>query len=411
MNNSSKKIIIKSLIKNKTILTFWCMNRILELNDTKNIAKDYIDHISRSVNLAIKTISNDKTKKSKKKQSGGIPPVLFYGAVLALGSAYSLLSYDQHVTIEKTIREIKKEFVVAGQKSLEDNHPHLAIVYKQISENPFSNECQIYNPNQLTFTLNNKIDFDKHDILKLPGTSKKQKENKKKAEDKALELYKTINIIDKQQDINNINSIIKNNELNNVLDCHVNNVLVAILAETQEIVNDIKKEIGPKSTYDSIMDMFGLFVNPNGVDTHLDGAMKKIDNINLKLNNRAGDAVKLRNNMKIIFNKITSLFKGGYLRINNANTAKHLVQTAAIALVTGGTGTITNAISVAPKALGGIYAFTTMADIGTEKMAKNEVPTQTIEFEQLNGGRRKKKKTRRKYKKSKKKAKRRTRKK
>ena len=134
----------------------------------------------------------------------------------------------------------------------------------------------------------------------MPGTSKKQKENKKKAEDKALELYKTINIIDKQQDINDINSIIKNNELNNVLDCHVNNVLVAILAETQEIVNDIKKEIGPKSTYDSIMDMFGLFVNPSGVDTHLDGAMKKIDNINLKLNNRAGDAVKLRNNMKIM---------------------------------------------------------------------------------------------------------------
>ena len=367
------------------------MNRILQLNDTKNIAKDYIDHISRSVNLAIKTISNDKTKKSKKIQNGGVPPVLFYGAVLALGSAYSLLSYDQHVTIEKTIREIKKEFVVAGQKSLQDNHPHLAIVYKQISENPFSNECQIYNPNQLTFTSNNKIDFDKNDILKLPGTSKKQKKIKK-AEDKALELYKTINIIDKQQDINDINSIIKNNELNNVLDCHVNNVLVAILAETQEIVNDIKKEIGPKSTYDSIMDMFGLFVNPSGVDTHLDGAMKKIDNINLKLNNRAGDAVKLRNNMKIIFNKITSLFKSGYLRINNANTAKHLVQTAAIALVTGGSGTITNAISVAPKALGGIYAFTTMADIGTEKMAKNEVPSQTIEFEQLNGGRRKKKK-------------------
>ena len=59
------------------------MNRILQLNDTKNIIKDYIDHISRSVNLAIKTISNDKTKKSKKIQNGGIPPVLFYGAVLA----------------------------------------------------------------------------------------------------------------------------------------------------------------------------------------------------------------------------------------------------------------------------------------------------------------------------------------
>ena len=116
MNNLSKKIIIQSLIKNKTILTFWCMNRILELNDTKNIAKDYIDHISRSVNLAIKTISNDKTKKSKKIQNGGIPPVLFYGAVLALGSAYSLLSYDQHVTIEKTIRETLKQPGVTNTK-------------------------------------------------------------------------------------------------------------------------------------------------------------------------------------------------------------------------------------------------------------------------------------------------------
>jgi len=413
MNSISKKILIETLIKNKTILTFWCMNRVLELKDTNNISKDYINHIKKSVNLAIKTLpkttnkklgkkSSKKRKKRKKRQSGGIPPVLFYAGVLALGSAYSLLSYDQHITIEKTIRSVKKEFVIAGHKAMQNNHPHLALVYKQISENPFNNQCQIYNPNQLTFTSNNEIGLDTDNTLKLPGTSEQQKENKKKAESKALELYKDIKINNKKGEVDNLDNIIKDNKINNIIDCHVNNVLVAIMAETQEIVNEIKEEIGPKSTYDSIMDLFGLFINPNGLDTHIDGAMKNIENINLKLHNKGADAVKLRNNMKIIFNKITSLIKGGYLRVNNANTAKYIVQTTAIALVSGGSGILTTAMKLAPGATTGVIAVSAGLNLGAEKVAKKNAASKTITFEQLNGGSRKNKKNRRKYRKNKK---------
>ena len=52
MNKTSKKILISSLLKNKTILTVWSINRILENKSVKNISKDYIKHITKSANLA-----------------------------------------------------------------------------------------------------------------------------------------------------------------------------------------------------------------------------------------------------------------------------------------------------------------------------------------------------------------------
>ena len=406
MNNISKDILIETLVKNKTILTFWLMNTFLENKSTKNISKDYIKHIKKSVTLAIKSLPimiNEKLgkksrkksrkkscKKKSKKQNGGMPPVIIYTGLLVLGSAYSLLSYDQHLTIEKTIISVKEEFLIAGHEAMRDNYPHLALVYKQISENPFNNQCQIYNPNQLTFTSNNEIGLDRDNTLKLPGTSEQQKENKKKAESKALELYKDMQINNKKGEVDNLDNIIKDNKLNNIIDCHVNNVLVAILAETQDIVKEIQEEIGPQGTYDTLMNLFGLFINPNGIDTHIDNAMKSIDNINLKLNNKASDAAKLRNNMKIIFNKVTSLIKGGNLRINNANTAKHIIQATALTMVTGGSGTLANALIAAPAATVGIMGVSSALDIGSQKLANiTSGPT----FTRLNGV---KKKTKRK---------------
>ncbi|MAR51353.1 MAG: hypothetical protein CML42_09535 [Rhodobacteraceae bacterium] len=415
MDKLSKKILINKLLKNKTVLTFWLMNRFLENKSIKNISKDYIKHIKKSVTLAIKSLPimiNEKLgkksrKKSRKKKSnkqkGGMPPVIIYAGLLVLGGAYSLLSYDQHVTIEKTVRHVRKEFVKAGYEAIDNNHPHLAMVYGNIARNPFGNECQIYNPNQLTFNSANKNVLNTDVILKLPGTLEEQNKNKKKANDKAIQIYKDIeknngkNDKDQKEGLDNI---IQTNNLNNVIDCHINNVLVAILAETQDIVKEIREEIGPQGTYDTLMNLFGLFINPNGIDTHIDNAMKSIDNINLKLNNKASDAAKLRNNMKIIFNKVTSLIKGGNLRINNANTAKHIIQATALTMVTGGSGTLANALTVAPAATVGIMGVSSALDIGSQKLANiTSGPTIT----RLNGG---KKKTKRKRKKIKQKTKR-----
>ena len=111
--------------------------------------------------------------------------------------------------------------------------------------------------------------------------------------------------------------------------------------------------------------------------------MKSIDNINLKLNNKASDAAKLRNNMKIIFNKVTSLIKGGNLRINNANTAKHIIQATALTMVTGGSGTLANALIAAPAATVGIMGVSSALDIGSQKLANiTSGPT----FTRLNDG-------------------------
>lgn len=413
MNKTSKKILINSLLKNKTILIVWSINRILENKSVKNISKDYIKHITKSANLAFESMQvltqqkfGNKTRKKKtKKQSGGVPPAIIYAGLLVLGGAYSLLSYDQHVTIEKTVRHVRKEFVVAAHEAINNNHPHIAMVYGNIAQNPFGNECQIYNPNQLTFTSANENVLNTDVILKLPGSLDEQNKNKKKANDKAIQIYKeaekNIDKNDKSQK-NGLDNIIQNNGLNNVIDCHVNNVLVAILAETQDIVKEIREEIGPQGTYDTLMNLFGLFINPNGIDTHVDNAMKSIDNINLKLNNKASDAAKLRNNMKIIFNRVTSLIKGGNLRINNANTAKHIIQATALTMVTGGSGTLANALRVAPAATVGVFGVSTALDVGSQRVANmTSGPT----FIRLNGGRKKRKKTKRKRKKNKRKTK------
>ena len=327
-----------------------------------------------------------KKKKSRKKctQKGGNGLKIFFLLLLAI--CYAFLSYDQHMVLERTLRNVQETFVDEGREALQSGHMHLARVYAQIATNPFGGECQKYNPRQLEFISSP----NKDNIAILPRTLVEQNTNREKAAVKAIELYKTM------EEQGGVITTVPEGGLDGInydlnIKCHVNNIASAILAETQEIIEDVIKEIGPVSNYDTAMNLIGLFMSPNNIDTHLDNSIRKVQNINLRFKNRATDAEKLRNNMTIIFNRINILIKNGSLRIGTAYQGKRIIQTIAFGLLTGTTQPW-NAMLRAPKAFAGMLVATSAMDATMATLAGSDTTDDGPDFEIKEGGKTKKRK-------------------
>ena len=394
-------VLVDCLCKNEIILTSWTLDRVLNENEN-NLAEDYLKHITRSVNFAFKNIQlimridgkkgkrgGRKKKKSRKKctQKGGNGLKIFFLLLLAI--CYAFLSYDQHMVLKRTLKDVENTFFDKGREALQNGHPHLARVYAQIAKNPFGGKCQKYNPRQLEFISS----ANNNNNAILPRTQAEQIVNSKKALETVNKIYKNM------QDRGGVITTVPKGGLGGInydrsIECHVSNIASAILAETQEIIDDVIKEIGPVSNYDTAMNLIGLFMSPNNIDTHLDNSIRTVQNLNLRFKNRATDAEKLRNNMTIIFNRINILIKNGSLRIGTAYQGKRIIQTIAFGLLTGTTQPW-NAMLRAPKAFAGMLVATSAIDATMATLSGSDTTDDNYNgpnFERSTGGKTKKRK-------------------